>query len=302
MIDEYLDRLAERLDHLGVRGGAAKRMVAEARDHLHAAAGDDVEDAVRRFGDADEIARMVAAELATAGTRRATFGAFAALALAGLGYVAAFTLQPVAGSPPDLFGGRIDALGPVAGVAIVLLPQVAFVCGCLALLRAYRLRGAPAALDAELRLVRRRGAVAIGAGAGSLAAVAVYALNFQDALTGWWTWTTVASCALLMIPLGLAARGIVRSAVPAAQPGGRAGDVFDDLEPLFRADPLRTLALPTHPWRFALLCAAAVGLVGFAGGWYGEGDPGSGLVRGGFEAIALLLCFAVLGKPLGLRR
>jgi hypothetical protein len=78
--------------------------------------------------------------------------------------------------------------------------------------------------------------------------------------------------------------------------------VFDDLAPLLRLGPLRQLHLPEHPWRFAVMWAVAVGGVGFAGGWYVEGDPGSGLVRGVFEALALLVCFAVLGRILGLRR
>jgi hypothetical protein len=43
-------------------------------------------------------------------------------------------------------------------------------------------------------------------------------------------------------------------------------------------------------------------VLGLVGGWYAEGDPGSGLVRGAFEAVALLACFAVLGRTLGLRR
>jgi hypothetical protein len=77
---------------------------------------------------------------------------------------------------------------------------------------------------------------------------------------------------------------------PQAVAEGPAGDVFDDIG--FRMDP----------WPFAVLFAVLVGALGFAGGWAAEGDPGSGLVRGAFEAVALLACFAVLGRRLALRR
>ena len=80
------------------------------------------------------------------------------------------------------------------------------------------------------------------------------------------------------------------------RPTGAAGLAITGIE------PARRLGLPMHPWRFALLIAASVGLLGFAAGWYAEGDPGSGVVRGGFEAVALLVCFAALGRTLGLRR
>jgi hypothetical protein len=71
---------------------------------------------------------------------------------------------------------------------------------------------------------------------------------------------------------------------------------------LFRVGVVRRLDLPGHPWGFALLCAGVVGLGGSLLGVYAEGDPGSGLVRGAFEAVALLICFAALGRSLGLRR
>jgi hypothetical protein len=77
---------------------------------------------------------------------------------------------------------------------------------------------------------------------------------------------------------------------PEAVAEGPAGDVFDDIG--FRMDP----------WPFAVLFAVLVGTLGFVGGWAAEGDPGSGLVRGAFEAVALLACFAALGRRLALRR
>jgi HAAS len=302
VIDRFVDDLATQLAELGVKGERAERFVEEARDHLLEAARDGEEEAIRRFGPSGDIARLIAAEVATAETRAATLATFGALALVGLGYVAVLMLVPAAGGWPDIFGGRIDAIGPISGVALAVLPQIAFVSGCLALLRALRLREAPVVADPDLRLLRRRSIVATAAAAGALAAVAAYALNFGGSLAAWWTWTAVATCTLLVLPLGAAAIGIARSSVPAAASGGPAGDVFDDLSPLFDLRPVRALELPQHSWRFAILCAAAAGLVGLVGGWYAEGDPGSGLVRGGFEALALLACFGLLGRQLGLRR
>jgi hypothetical protein len=172
----------------------------------------------------------------------------------------------------------------------------------LALLRAVRLRSLHAAGRDALALLRRRDNVALGSAAVTLAAVAAYALDFQGQLAGWWTWSTLAVCLFLVLPLGAAAYAVSDSVCPNAAPDGPAGDVFDDLGPVLRLGPLRRLDLARHPWRFALLSALAIGVAGFVLGWYAEGDPGSGLVRGGFEAVALVICFAALGRTLGLRR
>lgn len=300
MTADFLAEVASRLDEVGVRGAAARRVLAEVQDHLEEAAPDG--DPASRFGDAGEFAHAVAAELATVGTRRATFTTFGALALVGMGFVASFALVDAAGGWPDVFAGRVDAVGPLAGLAMFLGPQVSFVCGCLALVAALRLRRPAVVGGEELRLLRRRSAVALAAAAASLAALALYALNFQGQLAAWWTWATIVGGIALGVPLGVAAVGLARSARPAAASGGPAGDVFVDLAPVFRLPLVRSLELPRHSWGLALVCAAGVAMVGFVGGWYVEGDPGSGLVLGVLEGAALLACFAALGRQLGLRR
>jgi hypothetical protein len=302
VIDEFLDELAATLDALGVHDRSAHRVLAEARDHLEQAASEGHDAAIDRFGDVDEIGRMIAAELATSGTRAATYWVFGALALVGLAFVGLLALVPAAGGWPDIFAGRFSAVGPLLGIALFVLPQVAFVSGCLALLRAFRLRRASSVSDAELSLLRRRSAVGLAATGGAIVALALFALDFSVELARWWGWTTAAACVALTVPLAVASVRLARSASPVAPGGGSAGDVFDDLAPLFEFEPVRRLYLPAHPWRFAALSAVAVALVGIAGGWYAEGDPGSGIVRGGFEAVALLICFAVLGRTLGLRQ
>ena len=95
---------------------------------------------------------------------------------------------------------------------------------------------------------------------------------------------------LAAVSLGAGVAVLSSASGPQAVAEGPAGDVFDDVG--FRMDP----------WAFAALFALAVGALGFAGGWVAEGDPGSGLVRGAFEAAAVLACFAALGRRLALRR
>ena len=162
MTDDFLRGLASSLDAVGVRGSAARRVLLEARDHLKEAARDGEEDPARQFGDPQQVARLVAAELATGGTRRATFTSFGALALTGLGYVAVFALVPAAGGWTDLFGGRVAGAAPVLALGVALLPQIAFVAGTLALLRAFRMDRTPEAGAAELRLLRHQNWVALG--------------------------------------------------------------------------------------------------------------------------------------------
>jgi hypothetical protein len=302
MSERFLSRLAGELATCGVHGSDAQRVLAEARDHLLEAAAAGEADAGECFGDPAEIARLVASELATARARRATFASFAALALTGVVYGLVFVLQGAAGGPPDIFGGRIGAVGPIAGIAMVVLPQLAFVSGCLALLRALRLGRTPAAGRAELGLLRARSRVALVAASGTLLALVAYSLDFAGDLGGWWVATTVGACVLLLVPLAGADLLVTRSARPLPAFEGEAGDVFDDLAPIIRRTPIGRLDLADHPWPFALLCAAVVGGLAFAAGWYAEGDPGSGLVRGGFEAAAFVISFAALGRKLGLRR
>ncbi len=302
MSREFLDRVAAALNARGVRGRSAQRVLAEVADHVDEARRHGDPDPVAAFGDPAVFAREVAAELATAQSRRATFAVFAALALTGVCYALVLGLVPHAGGWRDVTGGHIGAFGPVLAIALVLFPQVAFVAGCLALVGALRIRRARIVPDAELRLLRSRSAVALAAGGVTALTVALFALDSAGELAAWWAWTTLALATVSALPLAVAARTLARAGHCASTPEGGAADVFDDLGPVFRWAPVRRLELPEHPWRFALLCAAGVFVLGLVGGWYGEGDPGSGIVRGVFEALALLACFALLGRRLGLRR
>ena len=140
MIERALAELAAGLAEDGVSGATARRTLAEARDHLEEAAAQmGVEESVRSFGPPRELAGLVAAEVATTATRVAALATFMVLGVAGLAYAVLFLTLPVAGAP-DVFGGSVPGLGVVAFVGIVFAPQVAFVSGCLALIRVIRVR------------------------------------------------------------------------------------------------------------------------------------------------------------------
>ncbi|MEP6892499.1 MAG: hypothetical protein ABI927_01855 [Gaiellaceae bacterium] len=301
MIERALDELAAALHQDGVRGRAGRRVLAEARDHLEEAAARVGEvDAIRAFGSPRELAGIVAAEVATTATRSAALSAFAVLGFAGLVYAVLFLTIPLAGSP-DIFGGGVPGLGIVAFIGIVFAPQVAFVSGCLALIRVIRVRRLGALGADELRQQRWRTGLAIGAGAATFVSLALAALDFRRDLAGWWVAGTLAASAVVVLALGAVAATSVRSRRPRVSATGTADDVFDDLAPVLGLTALRRLALPGHPWRFAVLVAVAAAVPVALGGVAG-GDPFDGLLRATSEIVAVLACFGIFGRPLGLRR
>jgi hypothetical protein len=282
VIDLYLADLARELRARGVRGRSAARVLAEARDHL--AELEQAHGSIDRFGPSEQIAREVAAQLATTRTFRATYAAFAALALTAAAYLVFFASINQRSGAPDLFSARHEAVGVAATIGLVLFPQIAFVAGCLALLRALRLRGVPTVSAEELLVIRRRAAVALAAGGLTALTMALWTVEYSAA-----AWLLLPAV-LATVTLGAGVAALSSASGPQAVAEGAAGDVFDDVG--FRMDP----------WPFAVVFALLVGALGFAGGWVAEGDPGSGLVRGAFEAAAVVACFAVLGRRLALRR
>jgi hypothetical protein len=270
-----IDDLRRELDVAGVRGRWQRRALEEAADHLA--------DSEGKFGDPREIAGGIAAVVGTSQTRRAAWASFAALALTGVAYAAAWALVARDGQP-DIAGG--GALGIVATLALFFLPQVTFVAGVLMLWRALRL--ASPAPGAELRVVRRRGAVALAGGAATAVTWVVYVRQFDVAHGA----VIVAAGIAAVGALSAAALLLYRASAPQVTPEGSAGDVFDDLG---------LAQLRPHPWAFAAACAFAIGLAAVVAGWSAEGTLADGLVRGLPEAVAVLGCFAGLGRVLALR-
>src|SRR5664280_598296 len=109
----YLDALRDELTVAGIRGTRRERIVTEIADHLAC-------DPAAQLGPPREIAHRFADELGTLNARRAAGRSFAALAIAGLLFGAAF-----AGSPAAAFGAApagAPLLGRLARVVAVLAP------------------------------------------------------------------------------------------------------------------------------------------------------------------------------------
>ena len=305
MIEAYLDELSAQLGRLGVRGGRRRRILAETEDHLRSDAG-----ATQRFGDPAEIAQSFANDLGTAGALRAPLWAFAALAVAGTFYVAMYLALvrlhrfewPVGGAEP-LGGGpeprRRHAFlaraaryrRPGAGAAGGLRHRGA------GARRALRLRGRSWVPAAEVRVLRRRAATAIGSGLATMGALALFAQQFGAQLPGWsggvLGWGVVGAVASATALVACGAAGL-RTATVRVAVAGTAGDLIDDLGPVVPA-PLRG-----RPWAIAVAASAGVGVLVWCAG-IAASDPYDGALRGIAEAAACLIGFAVLGRFLALR-
>jgi hypothetical protein len=280
VIAEYLEELSRELARVGIRGRLRRRILAESEDHLRSD-----EQGVERFGAPAELANQFAAELGARSSRRAAVSAFAALAFAGLVYAVSFVGAAFAGQPaPDTWPFLAQAMLPVAIVA----PQVAFVAGCLALVRAWRRRERTLP-SAELRVINRRTGLALASGLLTMASLGILALELSDVSAGWWVASTLAGTAIAGPLLVLAAIPAARASRLHPNIAGEAGDLFDDLG-FGRAEP----------WRFAGGVAIAVGLVVFLAAAV-RGDPFDGAVNGMAEALACAGGFALFGRFLGLR-
>lgn len=240
--------LRRELAARGIGGRLAARIEAELADHLAC-------DPDAHLGTAQEIAERFAAELRIVRTRRATLGTFVALAVCAA-LVAGVGQQHVAGNP-------------WAGITVVVFGQIAFVGGCLALLRALRARTA-----GDLRLAQRRAMVALVAGAGVASGLAL-----DGGPLG------IAFAVVAAVVLAVAAYAMRRAWL--LTPAERAEGLSFDFG---RYAPLVLLALG----------AIAVGGIAFQGVVF-EGSGWEGIIRGSIEAGGLVLGVALLGRPLALR-
>jgi hypothetical protein len=249
----YLDELSRELAAVGVRGRLRARILAEADDHLRSGATEE------RFGAPADVARAFAAELAPSISRRGAFAAFGALAVAGAFYAASFLAIR---HPPH----RVVAPGGPAFAVAVIAPQLAFVAGTLAVLRALRRPG-------DSAVIGRRALLGVVAGIAAVASVA--------SLTSLW-YAAPAVLLLAAVPRTVAAARL-------SAPGAVLGDLGDDL------------GVQVDPWRVARLLAVVFFVVVAAAGAV-QADPFDGLLRAAAEALALLGGFWALGRPIGLRR
>jgi hypothetical protein len=280
----YLDELSSQLADVGISGSLRRRIVAEISDHLACDPGADV-------GAPRELARQFADELGTSRARRAGVASFLALVVAGSLFGVAFVTSPARfgyGGPDSQF------LGALANFVAILAPQVAFVAGTLAGLRALRRRSDRVIPRAEAVVIARRALVGIFAGFATMLALGLVAIEFQRDVASWWT-----TLALIASAVGVAALASVTPwafAAARTRPAaaGSAGDLFDDFGAVV---PHR---LRGRPWAFAIIVAVGVALAVTLAGVVGS-DGYDGAVRGLAEALACLAGFATLGRYLGLR-
>jgi hypothetical protein len=257
-------RLRVELARVGIKGRLARRIVMELDDHLRC-------DPEADLGAPREIAERFAEELRVPRTRRATYQGFGALALAAVAILAS-----ARGGGPTVPGARgwIESFG---GLGIVFGGQVAFVAGVLALWRAAQ---SPRAA-AELRLVQRRTAVALGAGGVALTAQAVQAVAVQPYMSTLWFAIAIPATVVPAFALGAAAHGL-RGAIL--------------LTP--RVEPNRR----PFPWRLVIAVGVAAVTVMAVGSAFAEHSWVDGVNRGVLELVGFAFCFALFGRRLGIRR
>jgi hypothetical protein len=289
-MDGYLRDLGAALRRLGVPAARRRRLLAETQDHLRSDP-----DALSRFGSAADIAQRCADELGSSSARRVSIAAFAALAIVGLLF-GSLMLAVFATVPNHSIGCCQDTppLQVVTLGVLVVAPQVAFVAGVLAVIRAVRLRHQAPLPDSEVTALRRRSAVAIVSGVAAMGALVAFSMQNASLLPGWLTPAAYAAGAASLALLLMTSVPLVATSRIRVQAAGPAGDVFSDLGPVVPA-PLRG-----HPWAFAAVCALAVAAVVFIPGVAADDGFDAGL-RGAAEAIACLLGFALLGRFLSLR-
>jgi hypothetical protein len=309
-----IDALDAELREVGIGNRRRRRIVAEFRDHLRC-------DPAADLGDPNSIAHQFANELGTQQTRAAATRGFLVLALAGAVYAAAFPHIGAAGELAHLgmtptganaLGSTVlghigtsgglaplgttargaDPLGSILLGILVVAPQVAFVAGTLALMRAVRHRHVRAIPAAESRLVLRRIMVGVLAGLITMVALALAPTlpGSPNGTTGGVTPAAAIAALALMAVLG--------SMIPAirtrsSEPGG-VGGIADDWGRFLPS------SLSSHPWRFAITTSVVVGIIVAAAG-VASSDPYDGMLRGLAEAAVCLVGFGLLGGILGLR-
>jgi len=317
-ISAYLAELEQQLRR---RRSPRWRLLREVEDHLRdsveelTASGlgraDAEAEAVCRFGAAANIAARFAAAAASTSAHRAIDLA----TLAFVGYVASVLVFASSASSAvrDFPQGAPSFFGI----------QVAAIALALALIRSWRWRSQLAVPCAELTFLAR--ALSLGVAALAMAAVGEtsLALTRPAGVVVWdeAQWLTLGFAAAAVVVL-VAALGAVRAAAQAAAVETLSGDdnardrrgatlLLDDVVALAARLPL---SLPfrftawhplRHPWRVASLVAAVsfaavtgVQLVG--GGLHHPSIVGAALL-GLFEAVAIICCFALVGRFLGLR-
>lgn len=285
----YLRDLNDQLRRRGVPRRARRRILTEAADHLQSDA-----HAVSRFGEAAFIAQRFSDEMGWRAARRSALEVFAALAVAGVLLAALGVAWSADGSLQAIAFGLGSPAPVLVAALLAVAPQVSFAAGTLAVLRVWRRSGSATLPATEVRIVRRRTAVALLAGLATMAALASYALLFAEHLPPWSARAAVGGAlgaALLLLACGVP---MIRAWRYQVAVDGGAGDVFVDIGARF-AQPMGR-----SPWVFAALVSSLAGLIVFGAGLVAA-DGFDGALRGLAEGTACLTGFAVFSRYLGMR-
>lgn len=284
MTSRYEQQLGRALTAAGITGRLRRRILDEFADHLAC-------DPAAALGDPEALASQFADELGTARALTAAISSFAALAVAGILFAAAFFT-----SGSGAFGAYprgAPAIGRIATGVALLAPQLAFVAGILAALRWLHRRRAGVLAADEARIVVRRAAVGVLAGLGTMASLGTLAIAYRPYVSTAWSTFGIVAAGIGTVALLAAAPPLWAATRVRPVATGPRGDVFDDLGGLV---PRR---LRGHPWRLAIVISAAVAVaITLAGA--PAGDAFDGAVRGIADALVCLLGFATLGLYLGL--
>jgi len=290
----WLRDFEAELSARGVRPAVRERLLAELADHIACEGGAQVTDPSARLGVPREIARQYADELAADDARHGAFAAFAALACAAVALVVSQTTLGRFVGYPGFDRGFSVALSLPATLAIVVGPQVAVIAGTLAAWRAIRRRRAPVLAGAEIALVRRRARVGLVAGVVTMAGLLLYTADFIGVAPAWWIALSGGLAGAALVALFAARQTLDQGARTVVFASGPPGDLFDDIPPLRR--------LRAHPLVLCLSAALTSGTVVTLAEWHAERSLAEGLQRGIFEAVALSVGFALLGRAIGARR
>ena len=276
----FLERLDHELANRGVRRTLRQRIALEYADHLAC----DPE-SEPQLGDPRELAGEFAAELAADDARRVARDAFMALALTALALVAGQLTIAGAGGYPGYNNGFSTALAIPTILTILIAPQIALVAGSLAALRAFRTRHSRRLPDAEVVLIRRRSAIAVGAGLATCAAMVLFATDHTRQMAGWWVALQVGLAAAAAWALAMVAVRARQSRHTVGAVPGTSGGIVDDVP---------TLALvAAHPRGACATAAVSAGVASTVLGGVAERSLVEGLERGTFEAIVVGVCLAV---------
>jgi hypothetical protein len=271
--------MAELEAALRARGGARRRFLLECREHLADAAAERGEgEAVRAFGPASEIATAFDVEVAARRGVRATFATVAGVLATG-----GSTLALIHAAAPG------DTTAPALwAVAFFVGAQVAGVAAALAVLQTWVSRRSEMPPADVLLLSRRNGCALVAAGVTMFAAGAAVPGQGSAALLLAGP-VLVCIAFIAVIRARSLARRLDASGTLAVHPP------LEDLGRLLsRAVPLRDgaqlLALTT-----ALAAAGA-----FARDRAEHATASGALLTAGIEGAAVVVCFMVLGRALGL--